>query len=82
MSEICDKGNKGLCTCRGNFIDENNIRCVSKLWDFSVLILEKLKFFLILYILMFKFKLLWLLYWKLIIIYNYEWMVCVFKVRF
>ncbi|XP_065924363.1 hepatocyte growth factor receptor isoform X2 [Magallana gigas] len=27
MSEICDKGNKGLCTCRGNFTDQNNIRC-------------------------------------------------------
>lgn len=27
MSEICDKGEKGLCLCRGNFTDQNNIRC-------------------------------------------------------
>lgn len=27
MSEICDKGDMGLCTCRGNFTDQNNIYC-------------------------------------------------------
>lgn len=81
MSEICDKGDKGLCTCRGNFTDQNNIRCVSKLWDFSVLIPEKLKSSLISYIPMFKFKPSWLSHWKPIIIYNYEWMACVPKVR-
>lgn len=75
MSEICDKGNKGLCTCRGNFTDQNNIRCVSKLWDFSVLIPEKLKSSLISYIPMFKFKPSWLSHWKPIFIIMNGWRV-------
>lgn len=35
MSEICDKGKLGLCMCRGNFTDKNNIRCVSRFWSFK-----------------------------------------------